>query len=333
MHLLIPENMKNIIPFIWAILFFMGIDVNAGSFLEVPGGEILAKTDLQIPQRSKSASILIPLAVGFSFVFGVPTGPNGNLSLSQMLHSPAPEQVPQKAELPLAGPPGLIKQTAKRLFASFALFLAISLPDNKARGQITTTMTDDFSSDSYAVGSGWLGAWIDEESGAATPTTGNIRVESGRVRLYPAILGGGGLYRDFSVAHSALTVRTLTFNDAGNTGNDSQAPSDVLIVEFSSNGGAGHTTLASLDRNLTTTGSSGTINLPGITGPGSYRIRFRNSEGAQVATNLSAIAGVADGAGAVAPGSSVVSAAISTAGNLIKNDAGITTLSGANTYV
>jgi hypothetical protein len=53
----------------------------------------------------------------------------------------------------------------------------------------------------------------------------------------------------------------------------------------------------------------------------------------QVVANLSATAGVTDGAGALASGSIVVSAAISTAGYLSKNDAEITTLSGANTYV
>jgi hypothetical protein len=198
-----------------------------------------------------------------------------------MLHSPPPKQMSKKAEPPLSGPPGLIEQTAKRLLALFALFLAIIFPVSVARGQVTTTITDDFASGSYTVGSGWLGAWIDEESGAATPTTGNIRVESGRVRLYQSIAGGGGLYRDFSIPQAAFTVRTLTFNYAGNTGNDSVAPSDLLIVELSSNGGASYTTVASLHRNLTTTISSGTINLTGITGPGNYRIRFRNSDGAQ----------------------------------------------------
>jgi hypothetical protein len=42
----------------------MVIDVSAGPSSGVPGGKILAKTDLQIPQGPESASLLIPLAVG-----------------------------------------------------------------------------------------------------------------------------------------------------------------------------------------------------------------------------------------------------------------------------
>jgi hypothetical protein len=56
--------MKKFIPFTWAFLFFMTVDANAGLSTEVPGSEILAKMDGQSPQGPKSASILIPLAIG-----------------------------------------------------------------------------------------------------------------------------------------------------------------------------------------------------------------------------------------------------------------------------
>jgi len=116
-----------------------------------------------------------------------------------------------------------------------------------ASGQTTTTYTDDFASGANTGGIGWTGAWIDEEAGSTTPTSGSIRVESQVLGPYSAIAAGT---RALSVA-----LRSLT--------------SDITFP----------------------------------------------------------------GKGAVASGSIVVSGAISTAGNLSKNDAEITTLSGANTYV
>ena len=146
-------------------------------------------------------------------------------------------------------------------------------------GQTTSTYTDNFSSANYAGGTGWTGSWVDQESGLELPTNGNVRVESTAVRLYQEFSGAGGLYRDFAVTQSSITTRTLTFRYRGNSGNDSGA--DLLIVEFSNNGGASYTQLASLHRTSTSYINSSTYNLTGITGPGTYRIRFRILSGLQ----------------------------------------------------
>jgi hypothetical protein len=150
---------------------------------------------------------------------------------------------------------------------------------NWSLGQTTSTYTDDFSTGNYAGGSGWTGSWVDQESSLTLPTDGNVRVESGAVRLYQAITGAGGLYRDFVVTQSSITTRTLTFSYRGNSGNDSGV--DLLVVELSTNGGSTYTQLASLHRTSTSYVTSSTYTLSGITGPGTYRLRFRMLSGTQ----------------------------------------------------
>ena len=145
---------------------------------------------------------------------------------------------------------------------------------------VTTTATDDFSSANYTGGTGWSGNWIDEEAGATSHTNGNLRADSnGRLRLYREITGAGGLYREVAVTQTTVSSASLTFTYRGNSGNDSGQ--DLLITEFSSNGGASYSQLASLHRTSTSFTSSGTINLPGITGAGTYRVRFRMLSGTQ----------------------------------------------------
>lgn len=145
---------------------------------------------------------------------------------------------------------------------------------------LTTTATDDFSSKNYSGGTGWTGDWIDEEPGATSYSNGNLRaLGNGTLRLYSAISGNGGLYRDVTVPQTTVSSADLTFRYRGNSGND--AGQDLLITEFSSNGGASYTEVSSLFRTSTSFTGSGTINLSGITGPGTYRIRFRMTSGTQ----------------------------------------------------
>ncbi len=90
--------------------------------------------------------------------------------------------------------------------------------------------------------------------------------------MYQALPGAVGIYREFVVPSSSITERTLSFSFRGNTGND--VGLDVLKVEISSNGGASYDAVATLYSNSVSYGLS-THELTTITGPGTYRLRFR----------------------------------------------------------